>query len=74
MKGIVSHYDAFRELIRDGVLMRSGQLDEAELEHALKAVRVGQNAAAISLALVGCVEIFCASWQNFMTNRSAAIC
>ncbi|MBO2952015.1 lasso peptide isopeptide bond-forming cyclase [Burkholderia pseudomallei] len=74
VKGIVSHYDAFRELIRDGVLMRSGQLDEAELEHALKAVRVGQNAAAISLALVGCVEIFCASWQNFMTNRSAAIC
>ncbi|WP_138110450.1 lasso peptide isopeptide bond-forming cyclase [Burkholderia humptydooensis] len=74
VKGIVSHYDAFRELIRDGVLMRSGKLDEAELERALKAVRVGQNAAAISLALVGCVEIFCASWQNFVTNRRAAVC
>ncbi|AIT19536.1 asparagine synthase family protein [Burkholderia thailandensis E254] len=74
VKGIVSHYDALRELIRDGVLMRSGRLDEAELEHALKAVRVGQNAAAISVALVGCVEVFCASWQNFVTNRHAAVC
>ncbi|KVE43175.1 lasso peptide isopeptide bond-forming cyclase [Burkholderia sp. BDU5] len=74
VKGIVSHYDAFRELLRDGVLMRSGKIDETELEHALKAVRVGQNAAAISLALVGCVEVFCASWQNFVANRRVVAC
>ncbi|KGS08679.1 lasso peptide isopeptide bond-forming cyclase [Burkholderia sp. ABCPW 111] len=74
VKGIVSHDDAFRALIRDGVLMRSGRIDEAELEHALKAVRVGQNAAAISLALVGCVEVFCASWQNFVANRRVVAC
>lgn len=74
VKGIVSHDGALRELIRDGVLMRSGRLDEAELERAFKAARVGQNAAAISVALVGCVEVFCASWQNFIANRRAAIC
>lgn len=71
IKGIQSNYDAFYELVRNGVLMRAGRINERELHQALKEIRVGQGAAAIGLALLGCVEIYCSSWQQFLSKRRA---
>lgn len=72
IKGIQSNRDAFRELVSNGVLMQAGRVDERELQQALKKIQVGDGAAAISLALLGCVEIFCASWGKFLAARRAA--
>lgn len=72
IRGIQSNRDAFRELVCNGVLMRAGRVDERELRQALKEANVGQGAAAISLALLGCTEIFCKSWQEFLSTRHAA--
>lgn len=72
IKGIQSNYGAFHELIGKGVLMQAGRIDERELKRALKEVNVGQGGAAISLALLGCVEIFCASWNRFQSIKRAS--
>jgi hypothetical protein len=71
IRGIQSNYGAFRELIDNGVLMRAGRIDQQELQRALKETEVGQGAAAISLGLLGCVEIFCRSWQEFLSTKCA---
>lgn len=72
IKGIQSNHDALRELLCNGVLMQAGRIDERELRLAFKETDVGQGAAAISLALLGCAEIFCRSWQEFLSSRAAA--
>nr|WP_275895792.1 asparagine synthase-related protein [Trinickia diaoshuihuensis] len=74
INGIRSNRDAFHELVHNGVLMQAGRIDELEVRRALKAVQVGQGTAAISLALLGCVEIYCASWQKFIASRPGSPC
>lgn len=51
-------------MIEQGVLISSGCLKRKEVDDAIKQLNVGQSAAGLSLALIGCVEIFCAAWSG----------
>jgi len=73
MKGIQENCQEFRELVYNGVLMGAGRLDETEFEKMLRQVSVGQSAAGITLALIGCVEIFCAAWTAHLSGRRALL-
>lgn len=64
LRGIQKNGYQFKSMIEQGVLISSGCLKRKEVDDAIKQLNVGQSAAGLSLALIGCVEIFCAAWSG----------
>ncbi|MBZ5763714.1 hypothetical protein LAV84_30150 [Rhizobium sp. VS19-DR104.2] len=62
--GLQTNRRQSEELIRDGVLMKSGYLDRKALLNALDLVNNGNPLPANTIARIVCVEMFCRAWQS----------
>ncbi len=71
LRGLQVNQEQYLSLIENGVLMAAGLIERSRIREALRQVAVGQSSAGITLALIGCVEIYCASWRNFLSQSSA---
>lgn len=70
LRGLQIHRNNYLDLMKNGVFVDSGLIDMNGLQRALREVDVGQSSAGITLALLGCTEIYCAAWKNWFTQRS----
>lgn len=70
LKGLQVHRDNYFDLVKNGVLFNNGLIKMEGVERALREVDVGQSPAGITLALLGCTEIYCAAWKRSLTGRT----
>lgn len=71
LRGMQAHQEQYLSLIDNGVLMDMGLITRSRIVDALRKVAVGQSSAGITLALIGCIEIYCASWKDYLAEPSA---
>lgn len=65
IRGLQVHRDQIKELILNGVLVRSNLLDLDMFNENYKRVEVGMLSAGMAISLLVCVEIYCSAWENW---------
>lgn len=70
LRGLQVHRENYLDLLESGVFLSNGVIAKEVVVSAFKKVDVGQSSTGITLALLGCVEIYCAAWARKIAQRS----